>query len=262
MKKKSKKKNDHSSHFFLKAFALLALLLALAYLFHRYFRDNSTPDPAPVSAPSNCKGKVLGIDISHHNGNINWRKVKDSGIDFAYIKATEGTTHTNRRFQRNYNLAKEHGLRCGMYHFFSYFKSGKEQADYFLSQLTFEDGDLPPAVDIEYVHSSDRKTAPAIVQQRKRDIAAFDSILYDALGIHPLIYTNAECYRDLIQGTVKGGNDIWICDIIHTTPVFNHPWVIWQYQHDGKVGGIKGNVDLNVFNGTHPQFLSWLNSYK
>ncbi len=258
-----RKGSESGARFYVITLALLAILLACAYVLHKYYRDNPIDSlPTPVVAPDSQQGKVLGIDISHHNGRIDWKKVKSAGITFAYIKVSEGTTHLNRRFTNNYDQAKAAGLKCGVYHFFSYNKSGKEQAQHFLQNLCFEYGDLPPVVDIEYVKSSYRKTDAKIIRQRKWEIASFDSVIYDAIGIHPVIYTNEECYRDLIDQTSSDSSDLWICDIVHKTPSSPRPWTIWQYKHDGKVGGIRGNVDLNVFNGNHDNFLAWINSYR
>lgn len=261
-RKKRNKSKRSQSHFFSFSFVFLLLLILSAYVLHHFFRSDNSDSLIQVSAPTAYKENILGIDISHHNGRIDWDKVKASGVSFAYIKVSEGTTHLNRRFTHNYQQAKEARLKCGMYHFFSYNKSGKEQALYFLENLTFEDGDLPPAVDIEYSKSSDRKTDPKIVQQRKKDIVSFDSVIYDALGVHPIIYTNAECYRDLIKGTLPDASDLWICDIIHEKPTINRPWSLWQYKHDGKISGIKGNVDLNIFNGNDSVFRAWIDSYR
>lgn len=262
-KKTKGQKKRSGSRFYVVTLVVLVILLANAYVLHKYYRNNSIgSSPMPVVAPGSQNGKVLGIDISHHNGRIDWEKVKASGVTFAYIKVSEGTTHLNRRFTNNYNQAKAAGLKCGMYHFFSYNKSGKEQAQYFLNNLCFEYGDLPPAVDIEYVKSSYRRTDERIIHQRRREIASFDSVIYDAIGIHPVIYTNKECYRDLIGKTPSDSSDLWICDIVHETPSTPRPWTIWQYKHDGKVRGIKGNVDLNVFNGNYDVFLAWINSYR
>ena len=75
---------------------------------------------------------VQGIDVSHYQGEIDWAKMKQQGMDFAYIKATEGSAHEDKRFDKNWKEAKAAGMLCGAYHFFSFESEGAKQAEHFI----------------------------------------------------------------------------------------------------------------------------------
>ena len=97
---------------------------------------------------------VHGIDVSHHNAKINWDKLKSArsenvSIDFVYIKATEGATHLDRQFKRNWSEAKRVGMKRGAYHFYNPRVMSDRQVDNFIGQVSMEAGDLPPVLDLE-----------------------------------------------------------------------------------------------------------------
>ena len=100
--------------------------------------------------------EIHGIDISHHQGHIDWDKLKDQGminkfpIRFVMIKATEGSTQTDENFLENFHQAREHGFTRGAYHFYSVHSPAENQAQHFLSQVKLENGDLPPVLDVEH----------------------------------------------------------------------------------------------------------------
>lgn len=243
---------------------ILSLIVAGVYLAHKYKDDNGTYGRTSANAISTGGTyKVRGIDISHHNGNINWKKVKKDNIRFVYIKSTQGRSHLNRGFRRNYGKAKDLGVTAGFYHFFMFESDGEKQAHFFLRNSPFEGHDLPPAVDVEYSPPDTRRRTDKIsVQKRIHEIHRFDSTVYAETGIHPVIYTNKECYRDLIKGNFPD-NELWIADInSENQPDINEKWIFWQYSHHGKVKGINIDVDMNVFNGNSNDFSAWLAKYE
>src|SRR3954469_13973606 len=100
--------------------------------------------------PSELRYPYQGVDVSHHQGHIAWAKLPGQGVDFAYIKATEGADHVDRRFSINWRRAGAPGLRRGAYHFFTLCRSGRDQAAPFLLYVPFEAAALPPALDLEF----------------------------------------------------------------------------------------------------------------
>jgi len=201
---------------------------------------------------------MLGIDVSHHNGDINWEAVKVQGVTFAYIKATEGTILTDKHCSSNYHDAKEAGIKVGMYHFFRFREGGKEQAQYFLDNITYQKGDLPPVIDIEYSCNNICNISKQVVLDRIARLKQFDSLVYCRLLIHPIIYTNKECYEHLIRNHFPD-NDLWLCNLSAEPSEEEYPnWVIWQHSHKGTVVGIPAKVDMDVFYADKEEFNTWL----
>lgn len=99
--------------------------------------------------PSRNDYPVQGIDVSNHQGKINWKLVKDDRVDFAYIKATEGGDFVDNSFVFNWNEARKHNITIGAYHFFTLCKSGEEQAKNYIDIVPVTDGSLPPANTLE-----------------------------------------------------------------------------------------------------------------
>ncbi len=133
--------------------------MVYALLFNHFFRS-----PLPLSLARHLRrGKlpdnysIHGIDVSHHQGTIDWDKVAtatiadDARVEFVFIKATEGKSHLDRNFQRNFRKAGQYGLIRGAYHYFSPNVSGDRQARYFMDNVQLEEGDLPPVLDIEEI---------------------------------------------------------------------------------------------------------------
>src|ERR1043166_1347174 len=100
--------------------------------------------------PSTGKYPVRGVDVSHHQGTIDWSAVKTAGITFAYIKATEGTRYQDPAFVQNWSGAAGSGIVGGAYHFFTRDAPGEKQAENFLRVAPVDSNTLPPAIDLEF----------------------------------------------------------------------------------------------------------------
>lgn len=130
----------------------LAVILVYALLFNHFFvapyRYRWRAIFGEAKLPDNYS--IHGIDVSHHQGTIDWDKVAtatiadDARVEFVFIKATEGKSHLDRNFQRNFRKAGQYGLIRGAYHYFSPNVSGDRQARYFMDNVQLEEGDLPP----------------------------------------------------------------------------------------------------------------------
>lgn len=196
---------------------------------------------------------VKGIDVSHHNPILNWDNVMEQGISFAYMKATEGNSHIDRNYRFNYELARKSNIKVGSYHFYTFALSGREQARHFLKTAQFNTGDLFPAIDVEHSpanpYSKDAKYVEMVIQELK----VLEKELYQHFGIHPVIYTNRDCYKLYIKGNFPE-NLIWMCDLHREPSKDIENWRIWQFSHKGEIPGIDGNVDLNYYRYTFEEF--------
>ncbi len=189
---------------------------------------------------------VRGIDVSSHNGPIDFDQVAESGIHFAMIKATEGATFLDPSFSGNYRNAKAAGLKVGAYHFFRFETSGYMQALNLLNSVRGLDLDLPLVIDIEeWGNPYTRPTAT--IRQEVREMA--EILVSEGYGV--MIYTNKDGHSRYVEGYLDD-LPLWICSF--TDPPTSAQWHLWQFSHKGKVPGIKGRVDLNTFIGDTAQF--------
>ncbi|WP_114779002.1 glycoside hydrolase family 25 protein [Botryobacter ruber] len=188
---------------------------------------------------------ISGIDVSKHSGKIDWLKVSRQQIDFAYIKSTEGVSYLDPKYKVNYEGAKEHGLKTGVYHFFRFNKPGKEQADNFLKHSSIREEDLPPVIDVEdWGNKNHRKTRLEITGE----IRQFIELVEKRTGREVVIYTNESSYKSYIEGHFDS-NLIWICTFRKKPLLEQDMWVFWQHAHDKRLDGVEGYVDWNTFNG-------------
>jgi lysozyme len=193
-----------------------------------------------------ASSQVQGIDVSDHQGTVDWNAVQQAGKVFAFIKATDGITYTDPDFATNWIGAKAAGLLCGAYHFYETNDDPTAQAENFLSAVQLEPGDLPPVVDIEATKSG--QSAAQIVQ----DLQTWLDVIEQATGRVPIIYTNPTYWGSL--GTSAFGRyPLWIAEYGVSSPKLPagwESWTFWQLSESGTVAGIAGSVDLDVFNGT------------
>jgi len=216
--------------------------------------------------------RVYGIDISRHQHEkgrrryaINWQKVRITSlgarhnsegrtfpVSFVYIKSTEGTTIRNRYFLSDYRKAKKQGIRVGAYHFFSLKSPAKAQANYFVNHTLFRKGDFPPVLDVEPTDAQVRKIGGDEVLMNR--IRAFMEIVERRTGMRPILYVNQRFINKHMKGAadIKHRYNVWIARYGEYKP--DVKLVYWQLCQDGKVDGIKGPVDINVFNGYQTQY--------
>lgn len=234
---------------------LLGLICLFVYTIYKQKRPKQTVVHTKVEWPKGFE--VGGIDISHHNGDLDWELLKQHGLGFVYMKATEGVGHKDKRFEDNYASAQATNTIKGVYHFFRFKDDGREQAEYFFHKYMYQAGDLPPALDVEYSCHNKRVTDEAKKKIIRAQIAAFDSAVFERCNMHCIIYTNQECYRDLIKGHFEH-LDLWICDLCEQPNDDEFPnWIIWQYAHTGELDGFKGKFDMNVFYADKAVFDEW-----
>jgi lysozyme len=195
---------------------------------------------------------VHGIDVSRYQHLIDWESVKSMSVDdvhisFAFIKATEGNINEDKYFGRNWKKAQSANLTRGAYHFFIATKSGKTQAENFISSVNLEAGDLPPVLDIEQVYGV------PLVKLRQR-VKEWLITIEDFYGVKPIIYTNVDFYKQYLEGEFDD-YPLWVAHYINKgKPRILREWHFWQYSETGRVNGIVSKVDFNVFNGDSTEF--------
>lgn len=205
-----------------------------------------TPAQDPVTDSRLPPPGARGIDLSHHNGQVNWDALEAENLDFIYLKATEGRDWKDQDFQSNWIEATRRGYHLGAYHFYILCKPAAEQAVNFIQSVEVRDGTLPPAVDLEYAHNCDPFRDEA---GTKAELKVFLDRLEAEYGATPVIYTTPEFHADWIAGAFDR-YPLWIRSV---DGVPGMPYAIWQHSMRGKVAGISGDVDLNVAAGGMPE---------
>ncbi len=198
------------------------------------------------------KYPIVGIDVSVHNGDIDFNKVKADGYSFVFIKASEGVDHHDSKFDANYQNARQAGLKVGAYHFFRKNTDGLNQAKNFLETIGWRKLDLPLVIDVE--DWSNDKNVKDDRTQRNLD-TMIDNLR--SRGHKVMIYTNGDGYKKYIKDGQVNIN-LWLCAFKSPDKIKHIPHQMQQYSHWGRVKGIWGDVDLNVFNGSQEQWDKWL----
>lgn len=194
---------------------------------------------------------VRGIDVSSHNGIMNLNAAAASGIEFVFIKATEGGSFRDRNFFINYEKAQHAGLKIGAYHFFRFDIDGIVQAKNLLSRVHGLRLELGFAIDVESQGNATGIPADS-VKKRLGDMIDYMNLK----GIRPIIYTNRQGYEKYLLDSFPGCT-LWICSF--TENPIDAEWTFWQFDHHGHVPGIKGDVDLDVFCGNRAEWVEFLN---
>jgi len=196
--------------------------------------------------PDRNEYPIRGIDVSHHQGDIDWKLVAKDDVSFVYIKATEANDFIDKQFLINVRGAQENNLAIGAYHFYSLAYPGKIQAENFVSVISNENLQLPPAIDLEYVGNSKQRPSKKELQD---ELIKFIDVISVELEQEPMLYTTYDFYEDYLYPEFIG-YDIWIRDIFSKPNIREiGGWKIWQYNPNGRIDGIPTKVDLNVLSG-------------
>ena len=195
--------------------------------------------------------EIHGIDISHHQGRINWGELKDRGtidrfpVRFIMIKATEGSTQTDENFLDNFYQAREYGYTRGAYHFYSVHTPARNQAEHFIRQVKLENGDLPPVLDVEH------KPKNQSDDEFKASVLEWLDIVEKHYHVKPIIYTYYKFKTRYLNDSIFDQSPYWIAHYYVDSVTYKGPWKFWQHTDVGRLPGIKGNVDFNIYNGSY-----------
>ena len=201
----------------------------------------------------NAAERLFGIDVSHHQGAIDWAKVKAAGVHCCFMKATEGSTFKDKRFDFNWNQAKAHGILRGAYHFFRPNAPVDRQVENLVSKVgKLEVGDPPPVLDAEVPSSWTRFS----LSKRLGMVEDWMKGVEEGLGIQPILYLSPSFADDILKNS--SGLEKYTLWLAHYTsradPRVPRPWstwTFWQYSESGRLDGISTNtVDFNRFQGS------------
>ena len=202
---------------------------------------------------------VRGVDVSSYQGYIDWEEIEDNDIDFAFIKATEGSRYRDKMFSDNIENIQDTDIAVGAYHFMSFESSGDAQAENFISVVDEDQITLPPVIDLELY--GDYNDKPPSASYVRGILNAMIGRLYDEYGVMPIIYTNRRAYSLYVSGEYQDC-DIWMCDLVKAPSLPDgREWTFWQYSHTETLSGYDGeeeHIDMNVFAGSRAEFRRYL----
>lgn len=215
-------------------------------------------DPVDWNGRAPWRYAVHGIDVARFQGDIDWRRVRSAGIEFAFIKATEGGDLLDPMFRQNWRGAGRAGVERGAYHFYYFCTPPEVQARWFIRNVPRDRGKLPPVLDMEWNPYSPTCTTRPPGNEVRRQAKVFLDILERHYGQRPIIYTTIEFYRETGIGRMKG-EEFWLRSVARTldTAYPGQSWSFWQYTGTGIVPGVKGDVDINVFRGSPDKWAAW-----
>ena len=198
---------------------------------------------------------IRGIDISHYQASIDWEQVRNASLNndpirFVIIKATEGTNLMDDNFNENFYEAKQNDLIRGAYHFYIPNADAKKQAQFFLRQVHLEPGDLPPVLDVE-------KIGDQTPEQFKKSVKTWLDLVEAKYHVKPILYTGYRFKMDYLNDSIFRQYPYWIAHYYVEKLEYKDSWVMWQHTDCGRVPGIRGQVDCNIFNGTLQQLMDF-----
>lgn len=188
--------------------------------------------------------EVHGIDVSHYQSRIQWDSIVENDIHFAFVKATEGLSMKDSLFTHNWAEMSRVEIKRGAYHFYYPSLSAEEQAKNFLSSVELQPGDLPPVLDVEVLAGSSKI-------QLITGIRTWLYLTEIEYGVKPILYTNLNFYNKYLAGQFDD-YPVWIARYNTREPSLacGREWQFWQYGNRGRIPGIAGDVDFNVFGGS------------
>lgn len=204
---------------------------------------------------------IHGIDAARYQGTIDWPTARRNGVNFAWLKATEGGDYIDPEFNSNAPRARAAGVPVGAYHFYYFCRTPREQAEWFIKNVPRVRGDLPPVLDMEWNHQSKNcRRFPDPVTIRN-EITQYTNIIEAYYGTRPVIYTTPDFYADNNLGVLRNA-EFWLRSTADH-PSARYPderWSFWQWTGTGVIPGIGGIVDINAFAGSTDVWYAWLAS--
>lgn len=195
---------------------------------------------------SKLEGKSVGVDVSEYQGEIQWDELgtidDDYTIDFMFIRATVGCDRLDRKFKENWNAAKEKKLIRGAYHYYRPNENSLEQAELFIKTVNLQKGDLPPVVDIERL--PENQSMDRLKIGLRRWLIAVEA----HYKVRPIIYTGERYYADFLKEEFSDYL-FWIANYNFYRERIEEDWLFWQFTEKASAAGIKGTVDVNIYNG-------------
>lgn len=206
-----------------------------------------------INNPSRQSYPVRGVDVSAYQGEIDWQVLAGEDIQFAYLKATEGSSYEDPFFQQNLSGALQTGLQIGAYHFFSFDSAGAAQPERFQQSVPVIVGMLPPVIDVEFYFEYSEKTLDAAkIMEIRQNLMEMLIAVESHYGVKPILYVTRKSHTLLIDEQFSG-YPIWIRSVYGGIDDWQGECLIWQYSNRKKLDGYKGEedfIDMNAFVGT------------
>lgn len=254
------------------AVAILTCLMLAACAVSPTAHDGEDSDQIRVTAPSFGDADphdwmgvdpksypVHGIDVSRWQGQVDWATARANGVNFAFLKATEGGDAADPAFADNWRAALRASVPVGAYHFWYHCRPAAEQARWFIRHVPRSAGALPPVLDMEWTPFSPTCTnrpSPDIIRSEAR---IFLDLLERHYGQRPLVYSTPDFF-ETNELWKLGGYEFWLRSVAgHPQDTYGgRHWTFWQYSGTGLVPGVQGKSDLNVFAGSAMAWQDWL----
>ena len=200
----------------------------------------SIHDKDPYNACEDTCQHIHGLDISHYQNEVFWEAVgQETNMAFVYLKCTEGGDRIDARYERNIELAHQHGLKVGSYHFFRPMVNLTEQIENLKRQCLPAEQDLIPMLDVESLGN--------LRQEAFCDsLAKFLVLMEEAYHQKPIVYTYRNFYNENLVGKLDD-YQLWIAMYADEQPVLadGRDYTLWQYTSRGRIPGVLGEVDKN-----------------
>ncbi|KXZ71154.1 Lysozyme M1 precursor [Acinetobacter venetianus] len=212
----------------------LALMLGLVSYFGLFYQQKASAKDY----------SIRGFDVSHHQGDIDWKKISPQHYQFVYLKATEGGDFKDRKFQENWLKAREQGLHVGAYHFYRLCRDGQVQAENFIATVPNKTDALPPVIDLEYDSNCINTYTK---EQLLKEIQVMHDQLQKHYGKQPIFYISKSFYHIVLMGNFNQ-TPLWVRDYESKPELKDgRKWMFWQHTSQGKIQGVPKAVDLNVY---------------
>ena len=247
-------KLSDAAHYVLMALGALAFVVAFYYFFIRPYSYRWKPCYG-MKAYGVCLPygyAVHGIDVSHHQENIDWKVLKSVQyaqfpVRFVFVKATEGGDFKDKAFDYNFAEADSMHFIRGAYHFYNPNTDPVKQANFFIENVELKAGDLPPVLDIE--------KKPKNVEKLKKDLLVWLNRVEKHYKVKPILYTSYKFKNKYLSDSVFNTYPYWIAHYYVDSVRYEGEWKFWQHNDAGTLPGIDELVDLNVFNGSMSELL-------
>jgi lysozyme len=185
--------------------------------------------------------EIWGIDISHHQKEINWNEIGNNKPYFVFLKSTEGTTHIDTKHKAYKKKFNDLSIPSGSYHFFSYSTNGTAQAKHFLKNTKIKNGDLMPVLDVEFKNKMPNKSEVIT------NINEFIEHINEQVGTSPIIYCECDFYYKYLKDNLMSECSYWISDFWREPKC---DYILWQKTDKFQHKAFKGTVDFNILKGT------------
>jgi lysozyme len=217
----------------------------------------SDTNPHPWDGRAPAQYPVHGVDVSRFQTNVDWATARANGVNFAFIKATEGGDLLDVGFKDHWRKAGQAGVQRGAYHFWYHCRPADEQARWFIRHVP--KGGLPPVLDMEWTPFSPTCTIRKPAAEIRASAAEYMNLIAAHYGQRPILYTTVDFYRENEMWRLSG-NEFWLRSVTaHPAERYEgQAWTFWQYTGTGLVPGFSGQTDINVFNGSEARWQQWL----